>query len=197
MPRRALSAATTKSSVWKHKEDSSAREERDHSTIGREQWENLHYPIAAAMCCHGNVANIVCRMDGMHTASLVPRLLPSFLSHTVCDKKLGKSLETRLHMAIRKLSGYVGFQLPVPFSCFGGFTVSWMRYSVNLSVMKAGRYGSTITLHGKTRWKEVMHRWTSEGLQLTPYLIALARALTPSTIKIALSSRLTYSFGMY
>ena len=28
--------------------------------------------------------------------SLVPRLLPSFLSHTVCDKKLGRSLGTRL-----------------------------------------------------------------------------------------------------
>ena len=28
--------------------------------------------------------------------SLIPRLLPSFLLHTVCDKKLGRSLETRL-----------------------------------------------------------------------------------------------------
>ena len=30
------------------------------------------------------------------TVSLVPRLLPSFLSHTVCNKKLGRSLGMRL-----------------------------------------------------------------------------------------------------
>jgi len=33
--------------------------------------------------------------------------------------------------------------------------------------------------------------------KLIPYLHALVRALTPSTIKNILSSRLTYSFGTY
>lgn len=55
------------------------------------------------------------------------------------------------YMPNKKLPGY---RDSVPFSCFGGFVVSWMRYSVNLPLMKAGRSGSTITLQGWTRWDE-------------------------------------------
>ena len=46
----------------------------------------------------------------VRSGSLVPRLLPSFLSHTVqktvsvCNKKLGRSLETRLRSGIASCS---------------------------------------------------------------------------------------------
>ena len=38
----------------------------------------------------------MCVQVGVNESSLVPRLLPSFMSRTVCDKKLGRSLGTRL-----------------------------------------------------------------------------------------------------